>query len=216
MFIRSLIYIGSMNSNYTPTSPAGRTIFPIFKSSLLQLDYISALPSRNDFLIVTSRVFFIESVSGTPAHPPSAGEELFHLLHGDALGLGGPEAQDDETRRTDHGPEDVGAVDGEADEHIGGDADDGELEEPVQRHVGGVADAADARRVDLGAVQVLDGAEADGPADGVDEDGRDRRVRRALVVAPLPDRHVHRHVDVRDALQEQPRQHAPSSSDLVH
>ena len=47
----------------------------------------------------------------------------------------------------------------------------------MQGHVGRVADAANARRVDLGAVQVLHGAEADGPARGVDEDRGDGRVR---------------------------------------
>lgn len=120
-------YIGSMN-----TTPVRRAIFPFVKSGLLHLDYVSALPSRNDFLIVATRVLFIEPVSGTPAHPPSAGEELFHLLHGDTLRLGGPETQDDESRRTDHGPEDIGAVDRQANEHIGGDTDDGELEEPVE------------------------------------------------------------------------------------
>lgn len=163
----------------------------------------------------TIGVFPIQALSGSPAHEPPPGKQLLHHLHGDPLCLGGPQAQDDKADRTHHGPEDVRAVDVETDKHVGRDAHDGELEEPVQRHVGRVADAADAGRIDLGAVQVLHGAEADGPADGVDENGGDGRVRRRLVVAALPQRHVDRHVYVRDALQEQPRQHAPPSSEFV-
>lgn len=184
--------------------------------SLLHLDHVSGLPSGQDFLIVTSRVFLIKPLSSAPAHPPSPGEQLFHLLHRDPFGLRRPKPQNDKARRTHHRPEDVRAVDVQADEHVGRDADNRELEEPVQRHVGGVAHAADPRWVDFGAVQVLHGAEADRPPSGVDEDGRNRRVRRALVVAALPHRHVHGHVDVSDALQEQPRQHTSTPPDLVH
>lgn len=179
------------------------------------MDIHTLLPPHGLFTMHAIGVFPIQAISRPPAHPPLAGEQLVHHLHGDALCLGGPQAQNDESSRADQSPEDVGAVDVEGDKHVGGDADDGELEEPVQRHVGGVADAADARRVDLGAVQVLHGAEPDGPADGVDEDRGDGGVGRRLVAAALPHRHVDGHVDVCDALQGEARQHAAPSADLV-
>lgn len=163
----------------------------------------------------TIRIFPIQGISRAPANPPLAGEQLVHHLHGNALCLGGPQTQNDKANGADQSPEDVGPVDVEGDKHVGGDADDGELEEPVQRHVCGVADAADAGRVDLGAVQVLHGAEPDGPADGVDEDRGDGRVGRRLVGAALPQRHVDGHVDVCDALQGEACQHAAASADLV-
>ena len=85
----------------------------------------------------------------------------------------------------------------------------------MQRHVDRVAHAADARRVDLGGVKVLHRAQADGPADGVDEDGRDCRVRRRCVVGGPPLGHVDGHVDVRDSLEEEAGQQTPASAELI-
>ena len=108
-----------------------------------------------------------------PAQIPRASEEVVHALDGDAFGLWHPDAEDEQAEGTDDGVEDVGAPDVERDEHVGGDADDGELEEPMQAHADGVAHVADAGWEDLGAVEVGDCTEADRPADGVHEDGRD-------------------------------------------
>lgn len=82
----------------------------------------------------------------------------------------------------------------------------------MDRHVGSVTDTADSSWEDLSAVEVLDCAESDGPAYGVDEDGSDSCVRGGLILSGNEDRHVNRHVDVGDALEANAGEHAASSS----
>lgn len=71
----------------------------------------------------------------------------------------------------------------------------------MQRHTNRITDVADARWEDLRAVQVRHSAEADGPADGVDEDGGDGRVGDVFIVCRAwAQAHVYSHVDVRAKL----------------
>lgn len=83
----------------------------------------------------------------------------------------------------------------EANEHVWRDSDNGELEEPVERHVERIAHAADTCREDLRAVEELDGAQADGPADGIDEYAGYSSLRSPLVGMSMadPDAHIHSH-----------------------
>lgn len=83
----------------------------------------------------------------------------------------------------------------EADKHIRRDSDDGELEEPVERHVEGIAHIADTRREDFSAVKELDGAQANGPSDGIDKYAGYGSLRSPFVgmVMTDPDAHIDSH-----------------------
>lgn len=94
--------------------------------------------------------------------------------------------------------------------------DDDELKEPVDCHVDGIADATDTGRQDLGAVKVLDRAETDGPAHGIDEDGGDGGSRSSWVVVAAPQSHIDGHVDVCDALNDQSGHEASAAAKVVY
>lgn len=141
--------------------------------------------------------------SSPPGLVPRSLKQLVHPFHRHALRFGRPKGQHDETDRAHACPEDVSAPYIEALEHVGRDTHDSKLEEPMNDHVGGVADAPDAGGIDFRAVQVLHGAEANGPPHGIYKDGGDGCIGRSLVLRVDPDAHVDGHVDVGDALQEQ-------------
>ena len=151
-----------------------------------------------------------------PAEIPRRIKQIAHTLDGHTLGLWHPDAQDDQAAATDDRPEQIRAPDVQRDEHVGRDADDGELEEPVQRHANRIADVADPRGKDLRPVDEGHRAEADGPANGVDEDGGNSCVGGGFVIRGAGlQTHVGAHVDVRGQLQPEACQGAAASAQVV-
>lgn len=85
----------------------------------------------------------------------------------------------------------------------------------MQCHVRCITDAADSGGIDFGTVEVLHGAEADGPADSVDENGGYGCVGGGLIAGVDEDRHVDGHVNVSYALERESEKHATTTAEAV-
>lgn len=83
----------------------------------------------------------------------------------------------------------------EADKHVRRDSNDGELEEPVKSHIECIAHIANARRKDLSAVEILNGAQANRPANGINKDAGYGSLRSLFVALSVtdPDAHIDSH-----------------------
>lgn len=83
----------------------------------------------------------------------------------------------------------------EADKHVWCDSHNSELKEPVERHIERIAHTADARREDFSAIEELDGAQANRPADGVNEHAGYGSLRSPFIgmIMADPDAHIDRH-----------------------
>lgn len=98
-----------------------------------------------------------------------AGNRHVDLLHRHSVRFGSPQSKHDQAHGAEASVKCVCAPYVETDKHVGRDPDDSELEQPMQEHVECVAHAPDPRGKYLGAVEKLNGAQANRPADGIDE-----------------------------------------------
>ena len=113
------------------------------------------------------------SIFRSPRRVPRPGEKLVHTLDGHLLRLRRHQTQQHEAHCTYTPPEQERTPHIQGSKHDRRRVHDRKLEKPPERRKSGVADVTVARGEDLGAVDVLDRAQADGPAGRIDEHRED-------------------------------------------